>query len=65
MRSTMQYESADTADSYSADKLGDAPAAAHSAPTHNTRATSSFAPSYSAATALEPDNPTEVGDRHC
>ena len=52
MRSTVQYESADTADSYSPNKRGDARAATHSAPTHNTRATSAFAASYSAPTSL-------------
>jgi hypothetical protein len=50
----MQYESADTADSYSPDKRRDARAAAHSAPSHNTRATSAFAAPYSAPTTVVP-----------
>jgi len=48
----MQFESADTADSYSANKRGDARAATHSAPTHNTRATSAFAAPYAAPTPV-------------
>ena len=50
----MQYESADAADSYSANKFGNARAETHSAPTHNTRATSAFAAPYSPPTPLVP-----------
>ena len=50
----MQLESADAADSYSADKRRDARAAAHSAPSHHTRAASTFPEAHSASTAVVP-----------
>ena len=55
MRSTVRPESdADTADSYSADKFGNTPAATHSAASHNTCAASAFAAPYSPPTPLVP-----------
>ena len=50
----MRFESADAADSYSANKFGNTPAATYSAPTPNTRSASAIPTAHSASTALVP-----------